>query len=131
MEKEAKPIRFNRHLRLVLEELQKNTGPIYQISTAKAKHLVKMGFLTRPDPRGPYQVTPLVNEILAQHPPEAPKQVQKTATEQFVDHVQTLQRRVHHDEVIALLKEDTARGIDTSPKIMRSKGRRSPRRIRQ
>lgn len=128
MVEQEKPIRFNRHLRLVLEELQKAGGPIYRISSAKGRNLLQMGFLTRPDPRGPYYLTPLVEQTLHDYPAPPPKPKRQNATENLVDHVASLRRRVTHEEVMDLLDADAQRGTDTSPKIMRPKGRRAPRR---
>lgn len=129
MVEEEKSIRFTQHMRDALEALPKAGEPVYRISSAKGRRLVALGFLVRPDLKGPYYVTSLVAQTLENHPAPVPKTRKLNATERLVDHIATLRGRVLHEEIVEHLEIDTSRGTDTSPKFMRPKGRRAPRRI--
>lgn len=126
-EKIRKPFVFNRHWELVLKKLPVAGSAVYGLSSDQGKRLTELGFLIRPNIQGPYFVTEKVAQVLAEHPPKHVV-IGRSNTEKVVDYVNKLSMRVSNAQIQELLAQDASRGIDTSPKFIRSKGRRAPRR---
>lgn len=89
---------------------------------------MELGAIERPNARGPYYLTTEASTILAVHDAQTarPKR-REDATSRLAVFVNSLPiPGISRRQIVEHLEEDGARGVDTSPKFMRPKGRKRP-----
>lgn len=107
----------------MLAEIAQQGDYIYRIERNRAKSLMQKGLLER---RGnaSYFLTPRAHELMAAYTTR-PKR--ENATNRLISFVQSLPiPGISRQDVMDHLEMDAERGTDTSPKFMRSKGRKRP-----
>lgn len=128
MSSEDQPRRISAPTIALMRKFVEAGKPIYRITSEQARRLMELGVIERPSPRGPYYLTAEAPAILALYDAQTarPKR-REDATSRLATFVHSLPLpRISRQQIVEHLEADSARGVDTSPKIMRPKGRKRP-----